>query len=254
MRVRSSRAIGGRVRGRPAQPDAADRLAYWVLRSAVAAACGYGRDAEMKRKSLVRRRHGPSGRRPTSRHRRQCACRPGAFADGGRPGRTIPCVPILIDHLAHARLPGSVAEAAVGADEPCAVAEVYVKLSGYYYFSSEQHPYRDCWDLTLAVYDAFGPARLVWGSDFPHVLLKTGYGRNLRLANTLLDHVDAAERKQILGGKRCATLLARNFGVRECRLAGLPPRLRRKQVARAERIAHGVAAQCSRVARGHVLD
>ena len=32
-----------------------------------------------------------------------------------------------------------------------------------------------------AIYDRFGPARLVWGSDFPHILLKIGYRRALLL-------------------------------------------------------------------------
>lgn len=41
---------------------------------------------------------------------------------------------------------------------------VFVKLSGYYYFSGSLYPYADCHDLVHAVYDCLGPERLLWGS------------------------------------------------------------------------------------------
>jgi L-fuconolactonase len=110
-----------------------------------------------------------------------------------------PNVPILIDHFAHPALPGPVAELAGPLVSLARYSTVHVKLSGYYYFSREEYPYRDCWDLLRAVYDAFGPARLLWGSDFPHVLLKIGYSRNLHFLERFVDGLGAADRQQILG-------------------------------------------------------
>jgi L-fuconolactonase len=50
------------------------------------------------------------------------------------------------------------------------------------------------------VYDRFGPARLVWGSDFPHILLKIGYRRALLLPRRAYPFLRPAEREQLMGG------------------------------------------------------
>lgn len=110
-----------------------------------------------------------------------------------------PTIPILLDHFAHPRLPLSLPDSIEPLLNLARYTAVHVKLSGYYYFSREPFPYRDCWDLARAVYDAFGPRRLVWGSDFPHVLLKTGYGRNLRLVEEVFSGLAADDRRLILG-------------------------------------------------------
>jgi predicted TIM-barrel fold metal-dependent hydrolase len=110
-----------------------------------------------------------------------------------------PAIPILLDHFAHPHLLQSSADSAALVLSLARFPSVHVKLSGYYYWSAEPFPYRDCWDLVRAVYDAFGPRRLVWGSDFPHVLLKTGYVRNLRLVDELFCRLTADDRRLILG-------------------------------------------------------
>jgi predicted TIM-barrel fold metal-dependent hydrolase len=110
-----------------------------------------------------------------------------------------PGVPIVIDHFAHPRLPGSVAQVASRLLALAQYANVHLKMSGYYYFSRGRFPYDDSRELVRAVYDAFGPARLLWGSDFPHVLLKTGYGRILRHAECQFDWFTDDDRQLILG-------------------------------------------------------
>ncbi|MDA0712134.1 MAG: amidohydrolase family protein [bacterium] len=58
---------------------------------------------------------------------------------------------------------------------------VYVKISNIHTRSAEPYPFRDTFDIIKQVYDAFGPKRLMWGSDFPHILKTTGYLESLDL-------------------------------------------------------------------------
>jgi predicted TIM-barrel fold metal-dependent hydrolase len=114
-------------------------------------------------------------------------------------------VPILIDHLAHP----NVAEGTGGPGFQTLLSlsrhpRVSVKVSGYYYFSSEADPYADCWDLVRAVHDRFGPDRLIWGSDFPHVERKTGYARSLDFVRQNLTLLSESDRARILGGNALA--------------------------------------------------
>jgi L-fuconolactonase len=111
-----------------------------------------------------------------------------------------PEVPIVLDHLAHPAV-------AVGVSGPDFQAllglarhpRVFVKLSGYYYFSGQSDPYVECWDLVSALYDRFGPERLIWGSDFPHVERKTGYARCLALVQEGFPFLSDSGRELILG-------------------------------------------------------
>jgi predicted TIM-barrel fold metal-dependent hydrolase len=112
-------------------------------------------------------------------------------------------VPIVIDHLAHPPRPDDLASLAPLV-ELSRFPRVYVKLSGFYYFSQAPYPYADCRKLLRAVYDSFGPSRLLWGSDFPHVLLKASYGGALALVDRLCPGLPAAERELILGQNAAA--------------------------------------------------
>jgi len=49
------------------------------------------------------------------------------------------------------------------------IPQVYVKLSGFYYFSQEPAPYRDVWELLRETVKRFSPQRCLWGSDFPFI-------------------------------------------------------------------------------------
>lgn len=112
-----------------------------------------------------------------------------------------PEVPILLDHTAHPDV-----AAGVPADSFQALLalakypRVYVKPTGYYYYSREVYPYKDCWNMFRALYDHFGPKRLVWGSDFPHVLLKSGYQRCLLLQERAYPFLSKGDLDAIMGG------------------------------------------------------
>lgn len=106
---------------------------------------------------------------------------------------------IIVDHFAHPDI-------SKGVDAPAfknllalsQFSNVYIKTTGYYYFSQERYPWRDSWDYFRAVYDRFGAARLIWGSDFPHVLLNVGYRRNLLLQERFYSFLSPAELQQVM--------------------------------------------------------
>jgi len=112
-----------------------------------------------------------------------------------------PTVPIIVDHIAHPD-PRAVVDSA-DFQAVLALAQfpnVFIKPTGYYYYSQERYPYADCWPLFHAVYAHFGAARLIWGSDFPHVLLKTGYARSLHMQERVYTDLPAADLEAIMGG------------------------------------------------------
>ncbi|MBL9214233.1 MAG: amidohydrolase family protein [Opitutaceae bacterium] len=47
------------------------------------------------------------------------------------------------------------------------------------------------------VLETFGPERLIWGSDWPHMLRSSDYARWLDAAETLTSHLSAADRRRI---------------------------------------------------------
>ncbi len=115
-----------------------------------------------------------------------------------------PNVAIVIDHLAHP----TAAELPLGGSalllELARYPRIYVKLSGFYYFTQQRFPYDDCRQLLQAVHESFGPRRLLWGSDFPHVLLRGGYGRSSRLVQRMFDWLRPDERSLIEGANALA--------------------------------------------------
>ncbi len=107
---------------------------------------------------------------------------------------------IVIDHMAHP----NPADGAGGAQfrELLSLAEhprVFVKLSGFHHFSRGPYPFEDCWPLMRALHEHFGPERLIWGSDFPHVTLAGGYGRNMRLVEAAIADWPMADRESLMG-------------------------------------------------------
>jgi L-fuconolactonase len=67
---------------------------------------------------------------------------------------------------------------------------VYVKISNIHTRSHEAYPFRDTFDIIKQVYDAYGPQRLMWGTDFPHILKTTGYQESLDLIRNELSFTE----------------------------------------------------------------
>ncbi len=77
---------------------------------------------------------------------------------------------------------------------------VYVKLSHVWSLSREPYPYRDTHQQVRRLYDAFGPQRLMWGTDWPVIEQYCGYGRALGLFQNEIKFFTSEDRAWILGG------------------------------------------------------
>jgi predicted TIM-barrel fold metal-dependent hydrolase len=77
---------------------------------------------------------------------------------------------------------------------------VFVKASHLWSLSREPYPYRDTHELVRRVYDAFGPRRIMWGSDWPLVEKYCGYARALALYRDEIAFFTAEDRRWVLGG------------------------------------------------------
>jgi 2-pyrone-4,6-dicarboxylate lactonase len=76
--------------------------------------------------------------------------------------------------------------------------QCWVKLTGPYRISAEELPYRDVVPLAHALV-AKAPERLLWGTDWPHVMMKKRMPNDADIADLLLGWVpDEATRKAIL--------------------------------------------------------
>jgi predicted TIM-barrel fold metal-dependent hydrolase len=85
----------------------------------------------------------------------------------------------------------------------CALARfprVYVLLTGMYAFAREPAPYGDLRPVTAALLSAFGPDRVLLGSDFPWILEKPGYRGTIAAVDAHLVGLDEADRARVRGG------------------------------------------------------
>ena len=92
---------------------------------------------------------------------------------------------------------------------------VYVMLSGQYGFSKVGYPYDDLTSTVRALFDAFGPERMFWASDYPWIAQKPGYGKLIELPSRQLPNLSATDLDMIMRGTA-----SRLFGFEE---GGVPP-------------------------------
>lgn len=77
---------------------------------------------------------------------------------------------------------------------------VRVMFSGQYALSGEMPPYRDLDGIVRALFDGFGPDRMLWASDYPWTRDVPGYETLLELAEQALPGASAADLAAIHGG------------------------------------------------------
>ena len=78
--------------------------------------------------------------------------------------------------------------------------QVALKVSGFYAFTQQPwSPYLDTLRFVELALEAFGPRRMMWGSDFPPVSFREGYHNALRFAAVHIPVAGPEDRAYLLG-------------------------------------------------------
>ena len=110
----------------------------------------------------------------------------------------LPDLTVVIDHMADCPIdqPAELAKLLALARYP----KVFVKISHTWSLSRQSYPYRDTWPQVQRLHQAFGPRRLMWGTDWPLVENHCGYGKALALVRDEMDFLNAEDKRWMLGG------------------------------------------------------
>ena len=113
-----------------------------------------------------------------------------------------PNTTVVIDHMARIGIDGVVLDEDVTA--LCNLARhprIYVKISAFYALGKKEYPYTDLIPLIHALYDAYGPQRLMWGSDSPfQVETPHSYAGSLELVRERLKFLRPEDATWMLRG------------------------------------------------------
>ena len=80
-----------------------------------------------------------------------------------------------------------------------------MKLPGFGEFCRLPHPFREVPLLARMALEAFGPRRLMWGSDYPPVSSREGYDNSLTFPREYFSDLDSGDRDWIFGGTAIET-------------------------------------------------
>lgn len=113
--------------------------------------------------------------------------------------RRFPSLDFVVDHLArvHAATSSEHVDHLLALS---ALKNVHVKLSAIGLLSRDPWPYEDMRLIVERALEAFGAERLLWGSDYPHVLDVGPYPASLAAVLLLLPDLSHKERAMISGG------------------------------------------------------
>jgi len=110
-----------------------------------------------------------------------------------------PQVTVVIDHFAGITVEQGMASAPFRTLMGLArFPNTYLKLSGLHYWG-DLYPFPRAQEHLKAAYLAFGPDRLIWGSDWPHIMFGYGYVRCANFVRRDLDWLSEAEKTRIMG-------------------------------------------------------
>ena len=111
-----------------------------------------------------------------------------------------PETPVVIDHFARIGIDGQIRKSDL--DNLCRLARhkaVRLKVSAFYALGKKQSPYTDLAGMIERVLEAFGPERLMWGSDCPYqVQEEHNYRDSIELIRNRLDSLSSTERDWLL--------------------------------------------------------
>ncbi len=114
-----------------------------------------------------------------------------------------PTLPFLLHHMGMPKNTGS------GHDQgevneilACAkIPNIGVKISGFNYNNSKNFdfPYKESQALFRAIYDAFGPRRIFWASDFPASRDMLTYTQAIEVVRDYCDYLPQSDLSRLLG-------------------------------------------------------
>jgi predicted TIM-barrel fold metal-dependent hydrolase len=124
---------------------------------------------------------------------------PSHIGDLHRLIRDCPGTKVVVDHLGRPDRGQSNLEVAIQpllslAQYPA----VYVKVSGLPVISQEPYPHADAFPLIQSVYECFGPHKMMWATDFPHILDQCGYANALAMVHQF-PFLTGEDREWVLG-------------------------------------------------------
>jgi predicted TIM-barrel fold metal-dependent hydrolase len=117
--------------------------------------------------------------------------------DIARLAEKFPDLTVVIDHMADCP-----------ADQPAELEKllalkryprVFVKVSHTWSVSREAYPYRDALVQVKKLYDAFGPRRLMWGTDWPMSESRCTYARTLAVVRDEMKFLNEDDKIWLLG-------------------------------------------------------
>lgn len=116
--------------------------------------------------------------------------------------RQYPSLTFLCHHMGHPRAddgPNGTALAEIV--ESASIPNIHVKLSGFHYVGpvAWEYPYPESRFVVRVLYEAFGPERLHWGSDYPVLRRAATYRQALEAVRTHCDFVSPPDMALILG-------------------------------------------------------
>lgn len=125
--------------------------------------------------------------------------RPESMPELDRMCKQHPDTSVVIDHLASVGSRGNVDDGDV--KTLCSIARnpnVCIKVSAFYALGSRNPPHHDLTPLIERVVDAFGPERVMWGSDSPYHVQDETYEDSIKVVRDNLDFLSASDRENIL--------------------------------------------------------
>ncbi len=116
--------------------------------------------------------------------------------DVGSLAEKFPDLTVVIDHMADC--PADQPEQLKKLLALSRFPKVFVKISHTWSISRQPYPYLDSQEQVKRLYDAFGPRRLMWGTDWPMVEKHCGYARALAVVRDEMKFLSEEDKHWIL--------------------------------------------------------
>lgn len=116
--------------------------------------------------------------------------------------RKYPDTNVVVDHFARVGIDGTIREKDLKALTGLAKhPKAHLKVSAYYALGNKRPPHTELIPMIRRCYEAYGPQRLMWGSDCPYQLDgPNNYGDSIALIRERIDFFSDDDRRWILRG------------------------------------------------------